>query len=48
MDWLMRINMSILGMIIVDTWLAFDGCTRTNRDHGREKQSKFYELLAKE
>jgi hypothetical protein len=39
--------MSILGMIIVDTWLAFDGCTRTVLN-GREKQSKFYKLLAEE
>jgi hypothetical protein len=40
-------DMSILGMIIVDTWLAFDGCTRTVLN-GREKQSKFYKLLAEE
>jgi hypothetical protein len=39
--------MSILGMGIVDTWLAFNGCTRAELN-GREKQSKFYELLAKE
>ena len=46
-----NVVMSILGLIIVDTWLAFDGCTRTMNDgqYGRkEKQSKLYELLAKE
>jgi hypothetical protein len=47
MDWSMRVNMSILGMIIVDTWLAFDGCTRAELN-GRVKQTKFYELLTKE
>jgi hypothetical protein len=31
------VNMSILRMIIVDTLLAFNGCTRTNRDYGRDK-----------
>jgi hypothetical protein len=48
MDWRTQVNMSILlGMIIADTWLAFDGCTRTELNE-RKKQSKFYELLAKE
>jgi hypothetical protein len=34
MDWLMRVNTSILGMIIADTWLAYNGCTRTMNNYG--------------
>jgi hypothetical protein len=37
MDWSMRVNTSILGMIIEDSWLAFDGCTRRVNDFSREK-----------
>jgi hypothetical protein len=36
MNWSMQVNMIILGMIIVDPWLAFDGCTRIMLN-GREK-----------
>jgi hypothetical protein len=39
---------SILGMVIVDSWLTFDGCMKRMEDFGREKQSKFYELLIEE
>jgi hypothetical protein len=42
-NWDMRVNMTILGMIIVDTWLVYRGCTETV-----EKQKDFYLSLAEE
>ncbi|KAI2496728.1 Transposase IS4 [Fragilaria crotonensis] len=45
-NWSMRVNMTVLSMIIVDTWLAFSQC----RGEGTmaEKQKTFYTLLAEE
>lgn len=42
-DWAKRVNTSIFGMIVVDTWLVFDGCT-----DAKETQKDFYALLAEE
>jgi hypothetical protein len=39
----MRVNTSLLGMCIVDTWYAYSQCTKTN-----EKQKEFYSFLAEE
>ena len=39
-DWSMRLNLSILGMIIVDSWLVYAGARGELR---RMKQSEFYE-----
>ena len=36
----LRVNMSILGMCIVDSWLVFTNCTEIN-----ETQKEFYTLL---
>jgi hypothetical protein len=43
LDWSMRVNRSLLGMCIVDTWYAYSQCTST-----REKQKIFYSFLAEE
>jgi hypothetical protein len=43
LDWLMRVNTTLLGMCIVDTWYAYSQCTKT-----KEKQKDFYSFLAKE
>ena len=45
-DWSLRVNFTIFGIIIVDTWLAFKGCT--SGSYERETQSPFYEFLAEE
>jgi hypothetical protein len=44
LDWSMRVNMSVLGMCIVDTWYAWNLCTGNTT----EKQKDFYSLLAEE
>jgi len=41
--WDMRVNLSILSMIIVDSWMVFEQATRTN-----ESQKDYYSLLAEE
>jgi hypothetical protein len=43
LDWSMRVNTTLLGMCIVDTWYAYSQCTKT-----KEKQKDFYSFLAKE
>jgi hypothetical protein len=43
MDWSHRVNLSIFGMCVVDSWLMFSKSTETE-----EKQRDFYELLAEE
>lgn len=43
-DWSKRVNLSILSMIMVDTWLVYNHCT--NPEH--EVQKSFYEFLAEE
>ena len=40
----MQVNMSIMRMIVVDTWLAYSLCT--NVQDGKQKE--FYTLLAEE
>ena len=42
-DWAMRINMSLVAICIVDTWLAYKVCTGTE-----ETQAAFYLALAEE
>lgn len=42
-NWATRLGTTILGIILVDTWLVFRGATKTN-----ETQSEFYTLLAEE
>jgi hypothetical protein len=41
--WDMRVNLSILSMIIVDSWIVFEQATRA-----RESQKDYYSLLAEE
>ena len=43
MDWSLRVNLSLFGMCVVDTWLVYSKCKETD-----EKQCEFYELLAEE
>ena len=43
MDWSHRVNLSIFGMCVVDSWLMFSKSTESE-----EKQRDFYELLAEE
>jgi hypothetical protein len=43
MDWSLRVNLSIFGMCVVDSWLMYSKCTETE-----EKQREFYEMLAEE
>jgi hypothetical protein len=43
MDWSLRVNLSLLGMCIVDSWLIYSKCTETE-----EKQREFYEALSEE
>ena len=45
MYWTMRVNCSVLGMCIVDSWLAFSGCKGKRCSL---KQADFYMLLAEE
>jgi hypothetical protein len=48
-NWSTRVNLSIFGMIVVDTWLAYSLCTGIGRANGREeKQKDFYTALAEE
>jgi hypothetical protein len=48
-DWSTRVNLSIFGIIVVDTWLAYSQCTGIGKSAGREeKQKDFYSALAKE
>jgi hypothetical protein len=42
-NWSDRVNHSIFGMSIVDTWLVYSQCTQTEEDQGA-----FYEYLAGE
>jgi hypothetical protein len=39
----MRVNLTIFGMIVVDTWLAYSQCTGT-----KENQKDFYTSLCEE
>ena len=43
-SWSMRVNLTILSMIVVDTWLAYKQC----RSKQVENQKSFYTLLAEE
>jgi hypothetical protein len=43
LDWPMRVNTTLLGMCIVDTWYVYSQCTKT-----KEKQQDFYSFLAEE
>ncbi len=48
-DWSMRVNLSILGMIIVDTWKAYSQLTfGTGHDEHEETQKEFYGHLSAE
>jgi hypothetical protein len=42
-DWSKRVNMTLFGMMVVDAWLAFSGCTNTTTT-----QKDFYMHLAEE
>ena len=42
-DWSKRVNMTLFAMMVVDVWLAFNGCTLAE-----ETQKEFYTLLAEE
>ena len=42
-NWGMRVNLTIFGMIVVDTWLAYSQCTGT-----QENQKDFYTSLSEE
>ncbi len=42
-DWSMRVGLSLIGICIVDTWLAYKECTGTE-----ERQKEFYSKLAEE
>ena len=44
-DWAMRLNLTLLGMVIVDSWLVYAGARGELR---RMKQSEFYEQLSLE
>lgn len=44
LDWSMRVNLSLLGMCIVDAWYAWNLCTGNTT----EKQKEFYSGLAEE
>ena len=44
-DWSMRVNCSILGMIIVDSWLVYKGCRGVRLDM---TQTDFYIALSEE
>lgn len=43
LDWAIWVNMTILGMIIVESWLAYIQCTKA-----KETQKEFYTYLAEE
>jgi hypothetical protein len=42
-EWSRRVNMSLFGMLVVDSWLAFSACTDAT-----ETQKEFFSLLAEE
>ena len=44
-DWSMRVNCSILGMVIVDSWLVYKGCRGVRLDM---TQTDFYIALSEE
>jgi len=44
-DWLMRVNLSLLGMCVVDTWMLYSGAHGTAAEL---TQNQFYEDLAAE
>jgi hypothetical protein len=46
-NWSMRVNLTILSMIVVDTWLAYSQCRSEGRQQA-ERQKTFYTLLAEE
>jgi hypothetical protein len=46
-SWSMRVNLTILSMIVVDAWLAYSQC-RGEGQHQIERQKTFYSLLAEE
>jgi hypothetical protein len=49
LDWSMSVNLSIFGMLVVDTWLAYSQCTGHNTGTRKdEKQKDFYTYLADE
>jgi hypothetical protein len=49
LDWSMRVNLSIFGMLVVDTWQAYSQCTGRNGGNGKDKNQKdFYTYLAEE
>ena len=43
LDWSMRVNMSLLAIIIVDSWLLFKQCTKS-----QEREKDYYTFLAEE
>ena len=46
-DWSMRVNLSILSMIVVDTWLVYSTFKNTPAGIGYN-QKEFYAALAEE
>lgn len=42
-EWSRRVNMTLFGMLVVDSWLLFTQCTES-----AETQKEFYTLLAEE
>ncbi len=47
-SWSMRVNLTILSMIVVDTWLAYSQCRGDQGQQQVERQKTFYTLLAEE
>jgi len=47
-SWSMRVNLTILSMIVVDTWLAYSQCRSEAGRQLMERQKTFYTLLAEE
>ena len=48
-EWSLCVNMSLLAIIIVDTWLVYSGCRRyADDDECAEAQKDFYSCLAEE
>ena len=45
-NWLMRVNLTVFSIIVVDTWLAYSQCK--GKSAMLEKQKTFYTLLAEE
>lgn len=44
-SWALRVNSTILSMVVVDAWLVFNGCQKSTEHIG---QKQFYESLATE